>query len=149
MTPIARNVTDGLEGFPRGKGYPILDATYSRSTDELTVSGQPVQPSGGTIDTGTASSATVMDFLSRNLFYILGFLGVLLIVVGLVWFWQSGMSSQSENGRMRHASHSQPESAGSDGQIYCHQCGKRAQPSDKFCRACGTLNGMYRLFYPT
>jgi uncharacterized OB-fold protein len=24
------------------------------------------------------------------------------------------------------------------GQIYCKECGKRAQPGDKFCRNCGT-----------
>ena len=115
----------------------ILDVNYSRGTDELTVSGQPVQPSGGTIDTESSTSASVMDFLSRNLFYILGFLGVLLIVVGLIWYWQSGSSSQPESGHKRHTSHSQPETVHSAGQIYCHECGKRAQTSDKFCRACG------------
>lgn len=115
----------------------ILDVNYSRGTDEVTVSGQPVQPSGGTIDTESSTSASVMDFLSRNLFYILGFLGVMLIVVGLIWYWQSGSSSQPESGHKRHTSHSQPEAVQSAGQIYCHECGKRAQPSDKFCRACG------------
>ena len=104
----------------------------------LTVSGQPVQPSGGAIDNEISTSAAVMDFFSRNLFYIIGFFGVLLIVVGLVWYWQSGSSSQSsETDARRHTSQSENESVSSDGQIYCPQCGKRAQPSDKFCRACG------------
>jgi uncharacterized membrane protein len=79
-----------------------------------------------------------MDFLSRNRYYILGFLGILLIVVGLVWYWQSGTSAESANSRRRHGSHSASDtSSGSEGQIYCHECGKRAQPADKFCRACG------------
>jgi hypothetical protein len=116
----------------------VLDVNYSRATDELTVSGQPVQPSGGAIDSESSSSAAVMDFFSRNLYYILGFLGILLIVVGLVWYWQSGANTASANSRRRHGSHGASEaSSGNEGQIYCHECGKRAQPADKFCRACG------------
>lgn len=115
-----------------------LDVNYSRATDELTVSGQPVQPSGGAIDTEVSSTAAVVDFLSRNRYYIIGFLGILLIVVGLVWYWQSGTSAESANSRRRHGSHSASDkSSGSEEQIYCHECGKRAQPADKFCRACG------------
>jgi hypothetical protein len=116
----------------------VLDVNYSRATDELTVSGQPVQPSGGAIDTEVSSSAAVMDFFSRNLYYILGFVGILLIVVGLVWYWQSSTDTASANSRRRHGSHGESEaSSGNEGQIYCHECGKRAQPADKFCRACG------------
>jgi hypothetical protein len=116
----------------------VLDVDYSRATDDLTVSGQPVQPSGGAIDAEVSSTAAVMDFLSRNMFYILGFVGILLIVVGLVWYWQTGLNSASANSRRRHASHATGDRSGStEGQIYCHECGKRAQPADKFCRACG------------
>lgn len=116
----------------------VLDVNYSRATDELTVSGQPVQPSGGAIDTEVSSTAAVMDFLSRNSNYILGFVGILLIVVGLVWYWQSGTTSQTGKSRKRHSSYDGSEaSGGNEGQIYCHECGKRAQPADKFCRACG------------
>lgn len=113
----------------------VLDATYSRATDELTVSGQPVQPSGGVIDNGASGSEAVLDFLSRNMYYILGFLGVLLIVGGLFWYWQAGSSHQTGTSRKRHISRG--ESSSADGQVYCHECGKRAQPADKFCRACG------------
>ena len=116
----------------------VLDVNYSRATDELTVSGQPVQPSGGAIDTEVSSTAVAMDFLSRNMYYILGFVGILLIVVGLVWYWQSGSNAASANSRRRHGSHSESDkSSSNEGQIYCHECGKRAQPADKFCRACG------------
>ena len=114
-----------------------LDVKYSRSTDQLTVSGQPVQPSGGTIDTESFSSAAVMDFLSRNAYYILAFVGVLLVVGGLVWYWQSDSSNQAGASRKRHASHAGEVSGSSEGLIYCQECGKRAQPADKFCRACG------------
>ncbi len=125
-----------FESLGKGEQW-VLDVNYTRATTALTVSGQPVPPSGGAIDNEISTSAAVMDFFSRNLFYIIGFLGVLLIVVGLVWYWQSGSSSQSSSGRKRHTSPSEIESVSSDGQTYCHECGKRAQPSDKFCRACG------------
>jgi hypothetical protein len=114
----------------------VLQADYSRTTDDLTVSGKPVQPSGGVIDNTASGSSALLDFLSRNFLPILGIFGVLLIVAGLVWYWQSGASSQAGKGRRRHASHS--ENGAGDEQIYCPQCGKRAQPADKFCRACGT-----------
>jgi hypothetical protein len=116
----------------------VLDVNYSRATDDLTVSGQPVQPSGGAIDTEVSSTAVVMEFLSRNRYYILGFVGILLIVVGLLWYWQSGAAAPSGNSRRRHTSQGEKDkSSSNEGQIYCHECGKRAQPSDKFCRACG------------
>lgn len=112
-----------------------LQADYSRTTDDLTVSGQPVQPSGGAIDNNASGSSALLDFLSNNVLIILGIFGVLLIVAGLVWYWQSGSSSRTMKGRKRHTAHSEINT--SEGQVYCPQCGKRAQPADKFCRACG------------
>ena len=118
-----------------GEQWPFK-ADYSRSTDELTVSGQPVQPSGGAIDNTTSGSSTLLAFLSGNLLYILIIIGVLLVAVGLIWYWQTGAASRTGKGRKRHTSHGEA-GAGAD-QVYCPQCGKRAQPADKFCRACGT-----------
>lgn len=68
--------------------------------------------------------------------WFLGGLGLALILGGGAWYWLSGRSS-SETGRARkrHASQAEEEPAAS---AYCSQCGKRAQPSDRFCRACGT-----------
>jgi len=114
----------------------VLQGDYSRATDDLTVSGQPVQPSGGVIDNSASGSSAVLDFFSRNFPLIIAVFGVLLIVAGLVWYWQSGGSSPAGKGRRRHASQSTND-AGND-QVYCPQCGKRAQPVDKFCRACGS-----------
>jgi hypothetical protein len=143
--PLLPNAGSSPDGLPTHSGTfgslskdePwALKADYTRATDELTVSGQPVQPSGGAIDGNTSGGAALLDFFSRNSLYILGFAGVLLVVVGLVWYWQSGSSAQPGKSRRRHASHSDADT--SDGQIYCPQCGKRAQPVDKFCRACGS-----------
>jgi zinc-ribbon domain len=144
-TPALPNVESTTGGMPthsgtfsslsQGKQW-ALQASYSRATDDLTVSGQPVQPSGGTLDGNTTWSARLMDFLSRNALIILGVLGVLLIIAGVVWYWQASSSSRAKKGRRRHVSHG--ESASEAEQIYCPQCGKRAQPADKFCRACGS-----------
>jgi hypothetical protein len=113
----------------------VLGVDYTRSTDELSATGQGVQPGGDLLDqTGATNSATT-QFLARYLPYILASVAVLLIAVGVAWYWLSGRDTTSgHRGRKRHST--QPVSAQSD-QAYCHQCGKRAQPGDKFCRACG------------
>jgi hypothetical protein len=140
--PNVQSTTDGLStqsgtfgSLKKGEQWK-LQANYSRTTDELTVSGQPVQPSGGNLDGNASWIASLIDFFSRNPLYILGFLGVLLIFAGLIWYWQTSSSSRPKKSRRRHVSQS-PSSA-NDEQIYCPQCGKRAQPVDKFCRACGS-----------
>jgi hypothetical protein len=139
--PNVQTTTDGLSthsgtfgSLKKGEQWK-LQATYSRSTDDLTVSGQPVQPSGGNLDGNASWIASLLDIFSRNPLYILGFLGVLLIFAGLIWYWQTSSSNRPKKSRHRHVSQS---ASGSDEQIYCPQCGKRAQPVDKFCRACGS-----------
>jgi hypothetical protein len=68
--------------------------------------------------------------------WILGGVGVTLIVGGGIWYWLSGRSgSGAGRSRKRHVSR-EDEDAGAA--AYCSQCGKRAQSSDRFCRACGT-----------
>jgi hypothetical protein len=114
----------------------ILSVDYVRSSDELSAVGQGVQPGGDIFSQNNSSTSTVAQFISQNLPLILGAVvvaAILLIVVGVVWYWLSGRET-SNHGRKRHAS--QAESMGAD-QAYCHQCGMRAQPGDKFCRACG------------
>jgi hypothetical protein len=140
--PNVQSTTDGLSthsgtfsSLGQGEAW-TLQASYSRATDELTVSGQPVQPSGGALDGNATWIAGALDFFSRNSLYILGVFGILLIVSGLVWYWQTGPAARSRKSRRRHVSHSE-SSAGVE-QAYCPQCGKRAQPADKFCRACGS-----------
>lgn len=68
--------------------------------------------------------------------WILGGLGVALILGGGAWYWLSGRSSDGGAGRARRRHAAQAEEEPSDS-AYCSQCGKRAQPGDRFCRACG------------
>ena len=66
---------------------------------------------------------------------ILAGIGMLLIVAGIIGFvvWQRGAQS-SQLVKVRETKREQNE----DEFIHCHQCGKRAQPGDIFCRTCGT-----------
>jgi hypothetical protein len=105
---------------------------YDKQTDALNVStGQP-QPTGALGDS-TPGSYPVTTYLP----WILGGLGVILITGGALYYWQSGHGQHPS--RRRHApSSSEREKGESTKAIYCHQCGQRARPNDRFCRACGT-----------
>ncbi len=109
---------------------------YQKSTDELSASSVPVEPSGPLTDP-TSGIASMTSFLP----WFLGAVGLLLIVGGGLWYWQSGRQ-QAVPHRELHRRNKHAENLAAEGSeasnIYCHQCGKRAGPGDRFCRACGT-----------
>ncbi len=114
---------------------------YQKSTDELSASTLTVEPSAPITET-TAGRTSMMQALP----WVLGGLGLVLILGGGIWYWQSGRQSssrESDKRRRRKTSStiSTPAVAGNESPesefIYCHQCGKRAGPNDRFCRACG------------
>jgi hypothetical protein len=108
-----------------------LNLTYSKATNDLTASQTDLQPSK---PLGSDTPGRVM--LSNYAPYVAGMLGLLLIAGGGLYLWQSKRSRSPARER-RHRSSGQA-GAGSDSDIYCHQCGTRAQPGDRFCRVCGT-----------
>jgi hypothetical protein len=115
-----------------------LELSYSKETDALSVEVQnlPVEPSAP-IDETTPGRVT----LRSSLPWVLGGLGVLLIATGVWWYAQLGRakSAPAQVRRRRRAASPEVEAAdGPDGGVFCHQCGKRAGPGDRFCRACGT-----------
>jgi hypothetical protein len=123
--------------IPYGQTFE-LEVRYQKDNDELSITGQPVQPSAPiTSDTpGRVSIASA-------LLWAIGFLGVGLILGGAYWFWQSGRRQQSTGrptaGRGRRKPAGQAETRpGGEEIVYCHQCGKRADAGDRFCRLCGT-----------
>ena len=134
--PQMRNVTSadgqntylewGTSNLEAGEQVPIK-LIYTKTSDRLSVSDQPLET--GTVDENTAGRISLSNYLP----YILGGLGILLIVVGGLYFWQASKGKSSR--RQRHHARDE-ESVG--GEVYCHQCGKRAQPADRFCRTCGT-----------
>jgi zinc-ribbon domain len=121
-----------------GQSFTItLD--YKKSTDKLSASIVQVQSSAPLSTTTPSSRFTWTSVLP----WVLGILGVLLIVGGGTWYWWSGREkSTSAPRRLRRkpaAAEANPAKGDSDGGfIYCHNCGKRANPGDRFCRTCGT-----------
>jgi len=116
----------GTKNLQTGQNLPI-DVIYTKTSDRLTVGNQPLET--GTIDENTSGRVSLSNYLP----YIFGGLGILLIVAGGLYFWQS--SKGKPEPRKRHRSKSQADNGEV---IYCQQCGKRAQSSDRFCRTCGT-----------
>lgn len=108
---------------------------YEKTTDALTAEGLQVEPSTP-VSSITSSQRTLMLILP----WILGGLGVILIVGGIWWYLRSGIGKDAEPTprRRRRFVISQEDDAIPEGHIYCHHCGNRATPNDRFCRACGT-----------
>jgi hypothetical protein len=101
--------------------------TYVKTTDRLATSGAAVQ--AGAVDNNTPGRISLANYLV----YILGGVGIFLILASGYYFWKSGQRPARPRKRRR----SIREADGKE-EIYCHQCGKRAQPGDRFCRTCGT-----------
>jgi len=111
-----------------------LEVTYQKATDTLSAPSLNVQPAEN------PANAIGRVTLTQYVPWVLGILGVILILFSLVagvLYWQGRWRISGGVRRQRHAS--RPEKTGGESEeIYCHQCGRRAQPGDLFCRACGT-----------
>ncbi len=141
-TVSARQGDDGLKYYRMEVGSLTLGQQfqitidYKKSTDELSASSVPVEPSGPLNDpnSGIASMTSILP-------WFLGGVGLLLIVGGGVWYWQSGRQKARPD-RELHRRNKPIESLVADNteasNVYCHQCGKRASIGDRFCRTCGT-----------
>jgi hypothetical protein len=136
---------DGLVYYTAEEGAMTVDQSftitvnYKKPTDKLSVSTVQVQSSVPLSSTAPSSRFTWTTLLP----WVLGVLGVLLIVGGGTWYWLSGREkSASAPRRIRRkpvAADMDAAKADSDGGfIYCHNCGKRANSGDRFCRTCGT-----------
>lgn len=144
LAPALPTISPAADGFvyqkgsfgPQAAGKEFrLQVSYAKPDDTLSVSNGQVQPSG---DLNAAGSGGSPDF-STWLPWVLGGLGVALLLGGLVWYWFSGRASAKPASAQhhRHAPAAQPDDE-DDAPRYCPQCGKRAHPSDRFCRVCGT-----------
>ncbi len=112
-----------------------LQLDYQKEVDTLSAESLQVKPSAPVTDAPTTART-----LRSALPWILGILGVALLVGGGLWYWQSGKGKERPEPRRRRRSAAAAETqvADASGDIYCHQCGKRAGSGDRFCRACGT-----------
>jgi hypothetical protein len=114
-----------------------ITINYDKATDSLSAESLTVQPSAPLAESNTG----LRGQLTAALPWGLGLLGVILIVGGGLWYWQSGRNQSQKTkstrrGRRSSTSRPEPASAG-EGHVYCHQCGKRAGDTDRFCRTCG------------
>lgn len=110
--------------------------TYDKATDELSVANLQVQPSAPVAESTTGWRSSLSVALPWGLLVI----GIVLLVGGGVWYWQSGRRKEKTPAprRRRKPAAERPATVLSEGHIYCHSCGKRADPGDRFCRTCGT-----------
>lgn len=117
--------------FPLARGEQFaLTLQYDKTTDTLVRPPQqglqPVAP----VDENTPGRVS----LNNSLPYIIGGLGVVMIVGGVLYYSQSGRTSMRAPRRRKNASENADEDATG---AYCPQCGARAKPADRFCRTCG------------
>ncbi len=108
---------------------------YEKASGILTAESLQVQPSAPMGVPSTNWQSQLIAVLPWGL----GFLGIILIAGGGLWYWQSGRRKEaSTKPRRRRRSEPASETISAGGHVYCHQCGKRAAPGDRFCRVCGT-----------
>jgi hypothetical protein len=137
---------DGLQYLLATLGQVLTDGTvrielqYSNSSDQLTADAistsepfslsSPITAEGGTPD--------ILQILP----WFLGGLGVCLVVIGGILYFQSRRKPQKAGKRSRARTRVKVvKNEGNLGvdpsTIYCHQCGTKVNVSDKFCRHCG------------
>ena len=116
----------------------FIRLTYDKPDNSLSSTSQPVQP----VQPVTPKTSGRISFVDA-LPWALGSLGGVVMGAGLLWYWQSS-KRQREPGYYRHVRHNPTQSprqtgpaASSRTVIYCHQCGRMANPGDVFCRGCG------------
>ena len=136
-SPVLENTTttaDGsaITGLVTRKdlrmGNPFqFELEYQRTSDTLIESKDPVQPSAP-VDENTPGRVSI-----ANLPWIIGGFGLALIVIALFAYWRSTHTSEEKTPKRRR-----PAKEVGDRQAYCHECGARAHPSDRFCRTCGS-----------
>jgi len=122
---IVRNDLKMSNSFPFELEYQRTSTTLADPNQTPVV--QPVVPVG--VDTPGRVSIT-------NLPWIIGAFGLTLIGIALFSYWRSTQSGEGKPQRRRQRQ-SEPEQE-SDVQAYCHECGARAHPGDRFCRTCGS-----------
>ncbi len=124
-----------LGAYSRNQRFDLV-IDYEKPSDTLTVEVLTVQPSLE-IDDATAGRVDFADALPWSL----ALLGALLLAGGGWWLWRRSPAQSPVPPQPRRTA---PEAADSSDDedkqaiIYCHQCGKRAGPRDRFCRSCGT-----------
>lgn len=160
VTPAVPNVVTGQDGltYHRSTGQP-LDAgqtlsvvlRYTLPDNQLTQSLLQQNTNATTPETTTTTEPTSPPSTSSNLPLILAGIGGLIISGTLIWQGlkeRSQLQQKKKELVRRQSPRSSPilskkrvmpsPSATGEAAQFCHQCGRAAQPEDRFCRQCGT-----------
>jgi hypothetical protein len=140
--------TKEIGSTTQGQTFSI-EIAYQKESSQLSVSTLEVQPSAPLSSNSTwlGNLRAVIPWLFPEsgspyqvLPWILGILALVLIFGGGYWYWRTGREDSTPKRRRRSKGSTNNEDRTSleTGNIYCHQCGKRASPGDSFCRACGS-----------
>jgi zinc-ribbon domain len=141
INPPLTNTTVDQDGFQLSEfnqkdvqaGQKLsFNISYQRATDSPSTSFLSVQ-SSTPLDQTLPGQSTWSSYLPWGL----GGLGLVLLLIAGWVYWSSIKNNRAASKmRKRHVVRSVEEV--DDGQpAHCSQCGKRLQPGDRFCRACG------------
>lgn len=117
-----------VDSVPAGEKFSF-QIGYQKNTDALSASYLEVEPAAP-VDENTPGRIS----LNNTLPYIIGGLGVVMILGGFIYYWQAGRFTSK---RSRRRSHSSGGTEAEGVEHYCPQCGTRAKAGDRFCRTCG------------
>jgi hypothetical protein len=113
----------------RGQQY-VMNLRYEKTTDRLhRPASQDLQPATP-LDESTPGRVSLNNYLP----YLIGGIGVFLILGGAFYYWQAGSVPSKQMRRQRSAKAENDTDAAAS---YCPQCGTRTKPGDRFCRTCG------------
>ena len=134
--------SDGLTYYRAQLGALQSDQTfqvsiaYTKSDD--TLSAETLKPHDGLV----APPIQPVSTWQKVLPWALILLGVAFVAIGVRWYWMNTHRRATAPARPHRRRPLPPEALAADLDTtevrYCPQCGTRAQPGDRFCRACGT-----------
>jgi hypothetical protein len=127
--------TEEVGALEAGQSF-VVEIDYQKSTDALSAESLSVEPSAPITDE-TQGRVNLLSVLP----WVLGAFGIFLIGGGVWWYWQSGVEAAPARSRRRRKAARERKTdlpSSHERAIYCHQCGKRANAGDRFCRYCGT-----------
>jgi hypothetical protein len=116
-----------------GSSYQF-DLKYARDSDALADPNQASQVTPSEPLTSDTEGRVSVD----NLPWIIGGIGIALIGIALFIYWRSTQTPATPPTRQRRRRLAAASSGGSGQAVYCHECGTRATPGDRFCRTCGS-----------
>lgn len=117
-----------------------IELSYSNPSNQLTID-ESITPEPLPLNRSVEAEGGTPD-VSQLLPWFLGGLGVCLVIVSGVLYFQSRRQPQRlkrrPRTRKRVKAYDEGSEAGVDpSTIYCHQCGTKASVSDRYCRHCG------------